>query len=123
MMMSKLQKTQKELGAVKGVEFYSFSVTPQIDTPAKLQKFAESRDLDLRNWHLLTGDKTEVYRLARESFHASKNPPGKQSKEEFIHPDQIFLIDDDLNIRGIYLSSNSRSMAHLKSDVEKLSSK
>ena len=46
----------------------SFSVTPWIDSIPKLQSFAKSYGITAKNWYLLTGKKSEIYRLARKSY-------------------------------------------------------
>jgi protein SCO1/2 len=51
----------------------SFSVTPWIDTPQKLKNFKELHKIKNLNWHFLTGNKSEIYKLARQSYFAEED--------------------------------------------------
>ncbi|MCA0130962.1 SCO family protein [Winogradskyella alexanderae] len=46
----------------------SFTITPEIDTPEVLKSYAEKYGITNPNWHLMTGDETEIYKLANEGF-------------------------------------------------------
>src|SRR5688572_14809132 len=43
----------------------SFTVDPSRDSAAQLKSFSNRMNIDRSNWHLITGDKKEIYRLAR----------------------------------------------------------
>ena len=49
------------------VKLLSFSVTPKIDSVAQLKKYALEKGVNDKKWNLLTGDKKEIYTLARKS--------------------------------------------------------
>ena len=53
------------------VKLLSFSVTPQIDSVAQLKRYAIEKEVNDQKWNLVTGDKKEIYTLARKSFLAS----------------------------------------------------
>jgi len=50
------------------VVLLSYSVTPWIDSVGRLKSFAENNDIISNNWHLLTGNKGEIYQLARKDY-------------------------------------------------------
>ena len=52
------------------VAVLSYSVTPWIDTPDKLLDYVKLNDIKTNNWHFLTGNKSDIYSLARESYFA-----------------------------------------------------
>jgi protein SCO1/2 len=54
------------------VKLLSFSVTPQIDSVAQLKRYAIEKEVNDQKWNLVTGDKKEIYTLARKSFLAVK---------------------------------------------------
>ena len=53
---------------IKNFKIISISVDPDNDTPTKLREYANSMEIDLSNWELLTGSKEEVFNLARSGF-------------------------------------------------------
>ena len=95
----------------------SFSVTPWIDSIPKLQSFAKSYGITARNWHLLTGKKSEIYQLARKSYFAEKNLGFTKDSSEFLHTEHVILVDKKLRLRGIYNATLKLEMKQLKEDI------
>ncbi len=121
MMMHKLQSLQSELrrrGADRDLEFFSFSVMPEQDSPAVLKKYAASHGMDLARWSLLTGDRKEIYRIGREIFQADRSPRGVRG--DFIHSSNVYLLDSERRIRGIYDTQNTEQMGFLEQDIVRL---
>ncbi|MDN4074303.1 MULTISPECIES: SCO family protein [Fictibacillus] len=88
--MSKLQDMAKKEHLP--VQFVSFSVDPERDTPAALIKFAKMYHADFSNWTFLTGYKKEnIEQLAKNSFKmaVSSDP----SSNQFIHGASLFLVN------------------------------
>ncbi len=79
----------------------SFSINPKYDTPTRLKKYAERYKVTHPNWHFLTGDKEQVYNLARKGFNifAEENEgvPGG-----FEHSGYFALIDKQGYLRSRY---------------------
>ena len=46
----------------------SFTINPDYDTPEILKNYAEKYGVTNPNWHLMTGDKDVIYKLANEGF-------------------------------------------------------
>ena len=80
----------------------SYSVTPWIDTPDKLADYVEFNDIKTNNWHFLTGSKSEIYSLARESYFAEETMGFSKDSTDFLHTEYFILVDRDKRIRGIY---------------------
>ncbi len=59
---------QKEILDDDDVMLLSHTVTPEIDSVAQLKKYALEKGVDDRKWNLVTGDKKEIYKLARKSY-------------------------------------------------------
>ena len=95
----------------------SFSVTPWIDSIPKLQSFAKSYGITAKNWHLLTGKKSEIYKLARKSYFAEKNLGFTKDSREFLHTEHVVLVDKKLRLRGIYNATLKLEMKQLKEDI------
>ncbi len=87
------------------VKLLSFSVTPDIDSVAVLKKYALKKGVIDRKWNLLTGDKKEIYYLARKSFLAVKT--GKPEElYDMVHTENFILVDSKKRIRGFYDGTN-----------------
>ena len=83
----------------------SFSVTPDIDTPEVLKKYAIKKGVDDSRWNLVTGDKKEIYYLARKSYLAVKT--GKPEElYDMVHTENFILVDKNKRIRGFYDGTN-----------------
>jgi protein SCO1/2 len=100
-MVSQVQRLQRELASIRGLRFYSVSVTPEADRPEKLKAFAEARKLDLSNWDLLTGDRAEVMKVGRGMFKADL-ARGATPDTPFMHNEYLYLVDSSRRIRGMY---------------------
>lgn len=94
------------------VQIYSISIDPEYDTPEVLSSYAELHRATPDKWHFLTGDKSDIYRLARCGF-ILPVADGYDDPEDFIHSDKFILIDDLGRIRGYYSGTN-------RDDVDKL---
>ena len=119
--MKNVQALQKAVSdQAKNIQIYSFSVLPDIDTPDKLRAYAKDYKIDLKNWTLLTGNKKEIYRVGKDMFKADAARGKQKSEDNFIHTQNIYLVDDKLNIRGIYDTSDHKDMTQLKQDLHLL---
>ena len=96
---------QKQLKNYPKVKLLSFSVTPDIDTPEVLKKYALERGVDESRWNLVTGDKKVIYYLARKSYLAVKT--GKpEEMYDMVHTENFILVDKNKRIRGFYDGTN-----------------
>src|SRR5210317_225414 len=59
---------QKEFITDNDVMLLSHSVTPEIDTVAQLKRYAKEKMVNSSKWNLVTGDKKEIYKMARKSY-------------------------------------------------------
>ncbi len=98
----------------------SHSVMPKTDTVAQLKKYANRWKIDSQRWHLLTGEKDEIYALARQSYFAEKEIGLQKDKNEFLHTENAFLIDKNGNIRGVYNATLPLDIENLVKDIKVL---
>lgn len=117
-MTRNLKSVQQQFLSDPEVRFASFSVDPERDSVAQLKDYAERMDIR-GNWQLLTGDKTEIYRLARKSFMVVTTE-GDGGPNDFIHSDYLILLDKEKRIRGYYKGTESESVESLVRDINKL---
>lgn len=94
----------------------SFSVTPEIDSVQQLKKYALEKNVIDSKWNLLTGDKKEIYDLARKSYLVAKNN-GDGGKYDMIHTENFVLVDKEKRIRGFYDGTNQSEMDKLLNDI------
>ena len=97
----------------------SHSVTPKIDSVAQLKRYAESKGVIDRKWNLVTGDKKQIYELARKSYLAVKTA-GTGDDYDMIHTENFMLIDKKRQIRGFYDGTNEASVDTLLQDIQRL---
>lgn len=111
--MAAIQKRLKS----KGVYLLSHSVTPEIDSVAQLKKYAIEKGVDDDIWNLVTGDKKQIYELARKSYLAVKED-GDGGPFDMIHTENFILVDKERRIRGFYDGTNEGEIEKLISDLE-----
>ena len=97
--------------------FASFSVTPEIDSVEVLKKYAIEKGVDDSRWNLMTGDKEEIYSLARKSYLVAKENPNAGS-HDMIHTENFVLVDKEKRIRGYYDGTLIEEMNRLLEDIE-----
>lgn len=101
------------------IKLLSHSVTPEIDSVAQLKKYALEKGVNDQKWNLVTGDKKQIYELARKSYLAVKED-GDGGPFDMIHTENFILIDPDKRIRGFYDGTNSLEIEQLIRDVSSL---
>ncbi|WP_218598777.1 SCO family protein [Polaribacter sp. NJDZ03] len=97
----------------------SHSVTPSIDSVAQLKKYAIDKNIG-ENWHLVTGDKKEIYDLGRQSYFVEEDLGEPKGIDDFLHTENFILIDKQKHIRGIYNGLNKNSVKQLIADIKTL---
>lgn len=94
----------------------SHSVTPTIDSVAQLKKYALEKGVDDTKWNLVTGDKKQIYELARKSYLAVKTD-GDGGPYDMIHTENFILVDKERRIRGFYDGTKTEDMEQLLNDL------
>ena len=100
----------------ENIKLLSFSVTPAIDSVPQLKKYALEKGVIDAKWNLLTGDKKEIYSLARKSYFVVKED-GDGGPHDMIHTENFVLVDPDKRIRGYYDGTSGTAMDSLKLDL------
>lgn len=94
----------------------SHTVTPDIDSVAQLKKYAMEKGVIDSKWNLVTGDKKEIYQLARKSYLAVKED-GDGGPFDMIHTENFILVDKQKRIRGFYDGTDAEEMEKLIDDL------
>jgi len=102
------------------IQFLSFSVKPESDTPAKLKAYAGKIGADLTRWNFLTGKPSDIYDLAQDGFLLTAFP-SDTAQGGIFHTDKVTLLDKNLRIRGYYDGTSTSGMDALFMDALTLS--
>jgi len=87
------------------VMLLSHSVTPEIDSVSVLKKYALEKGVIDSKWNLVTGNKKDIYFIARKSYLAVKT--GKPSEMyDMVHTENFVLVDSKRRVRGFYDGTN-----------------
>ncbi len=116
-MTDNMLKVQEEIKNNPNIMLLSHSVTPKIDSVPKLKKYALEKGVIDTKWHLVTGDKKEIYELARKSYLAVK-ASGDGGPFDMIHTENFILIDPDQRIRGFYDGTDIVEINRLLDEID-----
>jgi len=117
---SKLSRVQQAFAEDEDVKILSHSIQPSIDTVDVLKDYADKNGIQSGQWHLLTGEKENIYRLAKEAYFASDDLGRVENLNDFLHTENLLLIDPNRNIRGIYNGLSNTSVSYLIEDIKQL---
>ena len=93
---------QNQLKLDPDVMLLSHTVTPEIDSVAQLKKYALNKGVLDSKWNLVTGDKKEIYQLARKSYLAVKSY-GDGGEYDMIHTENFILVDKKKALEAIMM--------------------
>lgn len=116
-MTSHMKLVQDTYKNNNNVVILSYTVTPWIDSVAKLKKYAQANEITSPNWHLLTGNKNDIYTLARKSYFAEEDLGFTKDSSDFLHTEHILLIDKSKRIRGIYNGTLQLEIEQMIKDI------
>ena len=115
-MTKNMKEIQDKLIKDSEVLLLSHTVFPEIDSVEVLKKYAIENQVIDSKWDLVTGDKKEIYDLARKSYLAAKD--NSFGEYEMIHTENFVLIDKKKQIRGFYDGTNKEEIDRLYKDIK-----
>ncbi|SNY95256.1 protein SCO1/2 [Flagellimonas pacifica] len=118
-MTKNMAQIQNSILDDEDVLLLSHSVTPVIDSVPQLKKYALEKGVIDRKWNLVTGDKKQIYELARKSYLAVKND-GDGGPYDMIHTENFILVDKERRIRGFYDGTKKEEIEKLLGDLKTL---
>lgn len=101
------------------IRFLSISVDPVTDSIPRLRAYAERQNANHDKWMFLTGSKESIYAFARKELQLDL-PDGQGDADDFIHPEQLVLIDKYGYVRGYYNGLDSNKVRFCAEDAAKL---
>ena len=102
------------------VMLLSHSVTPKLDAVPVLKSYAEIKGVIDSKWHIVTGDRKQIYNLGRNYYFAEQDLGLTKEADDFLHTENFVLIDKNKHIRGIYNGLNTQAIEQLIADIKTL---
>ncbi len=121
-MNENMTQVYKAFKGNKDVMILSHTVDPMKDTPAALKAYALRFDADADQWMFLTGDKKQLYDMARYSYliSAEDDTAGVKVEDDFIHDKHYSLVDRYGRVRGFYDGLEQSDINKIIKDIRTL---
>lgn len=107
---------QDQIKDFPDVMLLSHSVTPDIDTPEVLKQYAVEKGVNDSIWNLVTGNKKDIFYIARQSYLAVKTG-SPDELYDMVHTENFILVDKKRRIRGFYDGTKKEDMQKLLEDI------
>lgn len=118
-MTKQMERVYSEFKSNNDVLFLSHTVMPENDSVPVLNEYAKKHNIDANKWNLVTGDKKQIYDLARKTYFAAITE-GDGGVDDFIHTENFVLIDKEKRIRGFYDGTSENDVDRLINDINTL---
>lgn len=125
MVTASVKRIHERIKDHNNLMFVSVSVDPEHDGAQQLTEFRERMKVPFTNWVFATGNKDEIYGLARSVFQSDvtvRAPSDGQSRDQadFLHTESVYLLDKNLHLRGIYRTRGLTDLERLAKEVAQL---
>lgn len=119
-MSTELLRVQEKFQYTNGlVQILSHTVDPEHDSVPALKAYANMVHADASDWNFVTGDKKQLYDMARTSYLVNALQ-GDGGPDDFIHSEFFVLVDKEKHIRGMYDGTNIKEVNNLLDDIKVL---
>lgn len=119
-MTTNMELIAKEFKNDNSVMIVSHTVTPETDTASVLNEFAQKKNINYKQWKLLTGTRNEIYDLGRRFYFIEEDLGENKDDTDFLHTENFVLLDKNKHIRGIYNGLDITAIYQLIKDIKKL---
>jgi len=116
-MSLQMQRLSVEFEEDDELKFISHTVYPEVDSVPLLEAYAKNYGANRNKWELVTGDKKQIYDLARKSYFAVTTE-GDGGEGDFIHTENFVLVDKEKRLRGFYDGTKPEEIDQLIEDIE-----
>ena len=98
------------------VRILSHTIDPEYDGVRVLKDYAKKLNITSPRWNLVTGKKSDIYRLGEKSYMVTAQ---EDANEEggFVHSGAFILVDQNRHVRGIYDGTKEEDVNHLIEDM------
>lgn len=118
-MTDQMHRVYKEFKANDDIMFLSHTVMPEADSVPVLKEYADKLNVDAAKWNFVTGDKKQIYNLARKTYFAAITE-GDGGVDDFIHTENFVLVDKEKRLRGFYDGTSKKDVDRLIEDINAL---
>ncbi len=101
------------------IKFVSYTVDADNDIVPVLREYANKYGADSKQWMFLTGDKQQIWDLAKNSYLVPA-AGGADGMDFFFHSPMFVLIDKHKRIRGFYDGTSKTSVDTLIDEIKVL---
>ena len=115
-MTTNLVDVQKVIKNNPKVMLLSHTVFPETDSVPALKAYAKKYGVIDGKWNLVTGDKKEIYTMARKSYLAVKLGKPEQLYD-MVHTENFVLVDQKRRVRGFYDGTKKEDIQRLIEDI------
>jgi protein SCO1/2 len=98
------------------VRILSHTIDPEYDGVRVLKEYAKKLNISSPRWNLLTGKKSDIYRLGEKSYMVTAQEDANEVGG-FVHSGAFILVDQDRHVRGIYDGTKEEDVNHLMEDI------
>lgn len=118
-MEANLSLIQEKFQGNENVKILSHTVMPWADSVEQLQHYAQVNDINANQWHLVTGEQEELYKMGRLDYFVDEGfGKGITDLDDFLHTENMVLIDQKRRIRGIYNGTLKLEMRRMMEDIK-----
>jgi protein SCO1/2 len=115
-MKSQLLRIYDKFAEDDRVRILSHTIDPEYDGVRVLKDYAKKLNIASPRWNLVTGKKSDIYRLGEKSYMVTAQ---EDANEEggFVHSGAFILVDKNRHVRGIYDGTKEEDVNHLIEDM------
>ena len=118
-MTKQMHRVYSEYKDNPDIMFLSHTVMPESDSVPVLKKYATDLNVDSKKWKFVTGDKKQIYSLARKTYFAAVTE-GDGGVNDFVHTENFVLVDKEKRLRGFYDGTSKEDVDRLINDISAL---
>jgi protein SCO1/2 len=115
-MQDNMVEIQNAFKDVSEVMLLSHTVMPHIDSVPVLKKYALEKGVMDSKWNLVTGDKKDIFYIARKSYLAVKTET-EGELYDMVHTENFILVDKQRRVRGFYDGTKKEEIKRLIGDI------
>lgn len=115
-MATQMQRVYLEFKDNDNILFLSHTVMPEKDSVPILKEYANKLEVNGNKWKFVTGDKKQIYNLARKTYFAAISE-GDGGPDDFVHTENFVLVDKEKRLRGFYDGTSEKDADRLIKDI------
>lgn len=118
-MATQMNRIYVEFKENNTVMLLSHTVMPVADSVPVLKEYAKKLGVSSEKWKFVTGDKPQIYNLARKTYFAAITK-GDGGVDDFVHTENFVLVDKEKRLRGFYDGTSEKDVDRLIGDIYSL---